>query len=241
MGKRITPRAALTAALLCAAPLVSACGVSKEDDADVVAGKQLFVKKCGACHTLARAGTKGTQGPNLDQAFQQSLKEGFGETAVRGVIYKQILYPDRLANSDGVKMPPKLVSGADAHDVAAYVASVASRPGKDTGLLANAVKAAGGGTATEKNGVLSIPADPNGQLAFVYPKATGTAGPVKIEMPNKSGTPHDIVIDGLGKGPVTPNGVSSFTATLQAGKTYTYYCSVPGHRQAGMQGTLTVK
>ena len=35
-------------------------------------------------------------------------------------------------------------------------------------------------------------------------------------------------------------GTKSFSATLKAG-TYTYYCSVPGHRQAGMQGTLTVK
>ena len=234
------PRAALTAALIGAAPLVSACGV-KNQEADVVAGKQLFVKKCGACHTLARANTKGTTGPNLDEAFQRPLSEGFGESAVRGVIYKQILFPDRLPNAQGVKMPPKLVSGADAQDVAAYVASVAAKPGKDTGLLANAVKAAGGGTATEKNGVLSIAADPNGQLAYVAAKAVGQAGPVTIEMPNKSGIQHDIVIDGLGKGPVVSNGVSSFKATLQAGKTYTYYCSVDGHRQAGMHGTLTVK
>jgi mono/diheme cytochrome c family protein len=235
------PRAVLTAAVVAAVPVVSACGV-KDPDADVVAGKQLFVKNCGACHTLARAGTKGTQGPNLDEAFQQSLKEGFGETAVRGVIYKQILYPNRLPNSQGIKMPAKLVSGDDAHDVAAYVASVAAKPGKDTGLLATAVKAPGsGGTATEKNGVISIPADPGGQLAYVYPKATGSAGPVTIEMPNTSGTQHDIVIDGLGKGPVVAKGTSSFKATLESGKTYTYYCSVPGHKQAGMQGTLTVK
>jgi mono/diheme cytochrome c family protein len=235
------PRAALCAAIVAAVPALSACGEVKDPQPDVVAGKQLFVSKCGACHTLARAGTKGTTGPNLDEAFQQSLKEGFGETAVRGVIYKQILYPNRLPNSDGIKMPAKLVSGQDAHDVAAYVAEVSSKPGKDTGRLATAVKAAGGGTTTEKNGVISIPADPGGQLAYVYDKANGTPGPVTIEMPNKSGTQHDIVIDGLGKGPVVAKGTSSFKADLEAGKKYTYYCSVPGHRQAGMQGTLTVK
>jgi plastocyanin len=60
-------------------------------------------------------------------------------------------------------------------------------------------------------------------------------------MPNKSGTPHDIVIDGKGKGQVVQNGgTSQFSATFSAGN-YTYYCSVDGHRQAGMQGTLTVK
>jgi mono/diheme cytochrome c family protein len=220
--------------------MLSACGV-KDPQADVVAGKKLFVQKCGSCHVLGRAGTKGTTGPNLDQAFQQSLKEGYGRTAVRGVVYKQILFPNRLMNSEGVKMPPKLVSGKKAHDVAAYVASVSAMSGKDTGLLATAVQAAGGGTATEKSGVLSIPADPNGQLAFTASKATGQAGPVTIEMPNKSGTNHDIVIDGLGNGPVVSTGTSSFKAKLQAGQKYTYYCSVPGHRQAGMQGTLTVK
>jgi plastocyanin len=235
------PRAALCAAIVAAVPALSACGGIKDPQPDVVAGKQLFVQKCGSCHTLARAGTKGTTGPNLDQAFQESLKEGFGTTAVRGVVYKQILYPNRLKNLQGIKMPAKLVSGQSAHDVAAYVAAASARGGQDTGRLATAVKAAGGGTATEKNGVLSIPADPAGQLAFVASKATGTPGPVTIEMPNKSGTQHDIVIDGLGKGPVVSSGVSSFKATLQAGKTYTYYCSVPGHRQAGMQGTLTVK
>lgn len=241
MGKRILPRAALCAAIIAATSALSACGGVKDPQADVVAGKQLFVSKCGSCHALARAGTKGTTGPDLDQAFQQSLKEGFGTTAVRGVVYKQILYPNRLANSAGIKMPAKLVSGQDAHDVAAYVASVSAKPGKDTGRLATAVKAAGGGTAVEKDGVLSIPADPGGQLAYAAAKATGTAGPVTVEMPNESGTQHDIVIDGLGRGEVVSTGTSSFKASLDAGKTYTYYCSVPGHRQAGMEGTLTVK
>jgi mono/diheme cytochrome c family protein len=241
MGKRILPRAALCAAIVAVVPALSACGGVKDPQADVVAGKQLFVQKCGSCHTLARAGTKGTTGPNLDQAFQQPVKENFGETAIRGVILKQILFPNRLANADGIKMPAKLVSGESAHDVAAYVASVTARGGKDAGRLATAVKAAGGGTAVEKAGVLSIPADPGGQLAFSATKATGTAGPVTIEMPNKSGTQHDIVIAGLGQGEIVTQGTSSFKATLDAGKTYTYYCSVPGHRAAGMQGTLTVK
>src|SRR3954468_10343953 len=241
MGKRIMPRAALCAAIVAAVPALSACGGVKDPQADVVAGKQQFVSKCGSCHTLARAGTKGTTGPHLDQAFQQSLKEGFGETAVRGVIYKQILYPNRLPNSAGIKMPAKLVSGQDAHDVAAYVAMVSAKGGKDTGRLATAVKAAGGGAATEKDGVLSIPADPSGQLAFTASKATAQAGAVTIEMPNKSGIDHNIAIDGLGKGPIVKSGTSSFKATLDAGKKYTYFCEVPGHREAGMVGTLTVK
>jgi mono/diheme cytochrome c family protein len=237
MGKRDLPRLAVFASLLAASPLIAACSAgNSNNEADVVAGKKLFVQKCGACHTLARAGTKGTQGPNLDDAFQRSLQEGFGRSAVQGVVHKQILYPAK-----GGVMPAKLVSGDQAVDVAAYVAKVAAKPGKDTGLLASAVpQAGGGGVAKAKNGVLSIPADPNGQLAYQFKQAEAPAGPITIEMPNKSGVPHDIAIDGLGKGEITPNGTSSFKATLAAGKTYTYFCTVPGHRAAGMQGTLKV-
>ena len=43
----------------------------------------------------------------------------------------------------------------------------------------------------------------------------------------------------LGKTPVFSGGTKNFTVNLKPGK-YTFYCSVPGHRQAGMQGTLTV-
>jgi plastocyanin len=227
---------ASSALLVAAAALAGGCSFSNQNNADLIAGKRLFVQKCGSCHTLAHANTKGTVGPNLDQAFQQPQKEGFGESAIRGVVKKQILFPAR-----GGVMPAGLAKGQKADDIAAYVASVVAKPGQDTGLLATAVKQAGGGAAiAAKNGVLSIAADPGGQLAFVSNKATAPAGKLTVEMPNKSGTPHDITIDGKGKGMVVTNGVSQFSATFAPGK-YTYYCSVPGHRQAGMFGTLTVK
>jgi uncharacterized cupredoxin-like copper-binding protein len=241
------PRAAVAAILVASVPALAACGAVKQKEPDVIAGKRQFVQKCGACHTLDRAGTKGTQGPDLDEAFQQSVREGFGDTAIRGVVYAQILHPNRngsgFTQKDLVKMPAGLVKGDAAHDVAAYVALVAAKPGKDTGLLASAVPQAGGGKPVEaKNGVLAIAADPTGQLAFVAKQAAAPAGKLKVEMPNKSGTPHDIVIDGEGKGAVvTDGGVSSFEGTFAAGKKYTFYCSVPGHREAGMQGTLTIK
>jgi plastocyanin len=139
-------------------------------------------------------------------------------------------------------MPANLVTGDDVQNVAAYVASVAGKKGKDTGLLATAVKKAGSGKPiAAKGGVLSIAADPGGQLAYVSTKATASAGPLTVRSPNESSTPHDIVIDGKGEGKqVSGGGTSEFKATFTPG-TYTYYCSVPGHRQAGMQGTLTVK
>lgn len=217
---------------------LSACSARNEaESANLISGKQLFVQKCGSCHVLARAGTKGTSGPNLDEAFQQAIKDGMPRSDFAGAIHGQILYPNR----DGV-MPAKLVTGDQAYDIAAYVAESAAAGGKDSGLLATAVKQAGGGKpAVESNGNLQIDADPTGQLAFVTDTATGTAGPIAVKMTNKSGTPHDIVIDGKGKGEVVQGGgTSQFSADFAAGS-YTFYCSVPGHRAAGMQGKLTVK
>jgi len=211
---------------------------------NVVAGKKLFVAKCGACHTLSRANTKGTVGPNLDDAFRQALSDGFGRTAVKGVVVGQIAHPANLKHSTGIQMPPGLVKGQGASDVAAYVASSVAKSGQDNGLLATAVQAAGGGApAVEKAGVLEIDADPSGQLAFSTKKATATAGSVTLKMTNKSGTPHNLAISGNGvsaKTPITPKGTVSVKATLKPG-TYQFFCTVPGHRQAGMQGTLTVK
>ena len=239
------------AALVLAAAAVtalSACTNTNTGDADVIAGKKLFAQKCGSCHVLSRAGTKGTTGPNLDQAFQRALKDGMQRSGIAGVVHDQILYPANFTEEGNKRadnspaMPAKIVTGQDAVDVAAYVGDVVAKPGKDTGLLATAVPQAGGGPeAKAQNGILSIAADPNGQLAFTTTRASAPPGKLTVEMPNKSGTPHDIVIDGKGKGQVVQNGgVSKFTATFAAGS-YTYYCSVPGHRQAGMQGKLTVK
>lgn len=232
------------AALLCATAAaglaLSGCSI-KNGNPDVVAGKQMFVKKCGSCHVLARAGTKGTVGPDLDEAFARPKAEGFGEDAIVGVVRKQIEFPSR-GGADGMGvMPANLVDSDTANDIAAYVAQSVAEGGKDTGLLATAIKSASSNKpAVEKNGVLSIPADPTGQLAYVNATAEATAGTVKIEMPNTSGSLHDIVIEGVGEGPKVDKGTSSFTADLKPGK-YKYFCSVPGHEAGGMKGILTVK
>ncbi len=247
MGR--TPLRRTLVALAAGASLAAALGACDTDavpeNADLVAGKKAFVKSCGSCHVLDRAGTKGNAGPNLDDAFRVSLSEGFGRDTVRGVIHTQILYPARLPKSDPAYMPPKLVEGKLAQDVAAYIASVAALPGKDTGRLAAAVAAPGAGKeVAAKGGKLEMPADPSGQLAYITTKATAEAGPLEIESENESSTPHDIAIEGNGvseKGAtVTNGGVSKLKANLKAG-IYTYYCTVQGHREGGMLGKLTVK
>ena len=218
-------------------------GIKRGDNPDLVAGKVAFVAKCGSCHTLARAGTKGIIGPNLDDAFRDALAVGFKRETVRGVVHGQIMIP----NPKGA-MPAGLASGALADDIAAYVSQSVDRPGQDTGLLATAVQAPGTGKpAVEAAGKLSIDADPNGQLSYTTKKASATAGPVTITMKNASSVQHNIAIQQgtsgavLGAGPIVANGATSTVkVTLKPG-TYTYFCQVPGHRAAGMFGTITVK
>jgi mono/diheme cytochrome c family protein len=214
-------------------------------NADLIAGKKAFAAKCGACHVLARAGTKGVQGPNLDDAFRRSLKEGFGRDTIHGVVFDQIRHPANVPKDSPAYMPPKLVTGKTASDVASYVASVVARPGKDEGKLATAVPAAGAGKpVAAKSGKLELPADPNGQLAYITKQATAPAGALEIDSKNAASIPHDIAIEGNGvseKGPIVQNGaVSKINVTLKPGK-YAFYCTVAGHREGGMEGTLTVK
>jgi plastocyanin len=242
-------RIVVVAGCVVVATTATGCSLSAEH-ANVVNGKKLFLSRCGSCHTLARAGTKGTVGPNLDDAFARSRRDGLKSSSFAGMVKDQILHPSRLGQTDPATgkalpaMPGGIVTGQDAADVAAYVGQAAGAPGKDTGPLASIGAAQAKGTAVEKNGLVSIPTDPSGQLSYQFANATAKAGKVAIDSKNASGTPHDIAIEGNGvnaKGAVVSNGgTSKLTATLKPG-TYTFFCTVAGHRQAGMQGKLTVK
>jgi plastocyanin len=124
------------------------------------------------------------------------------------------------------------------------------------GALVIAVAGCGGGggggattsstTPTAGAGAkLALKAGPGAKLRFDKSSLQAAAGKVTITMANPSQLPHSVAIEGNGvdaegKVVVGPGGTSTASATLKPG-TYTYYCTVPGHRQAGMQGTLTVK
>jgi plastocyanin len=100
----------------------------------------------------------------------------------------------------------------------------------------------GGGAA---GGTVDIAADPAGSLRYVQKTATASAGKVTIDFTNKSPVPHNVTIvqgsgSPLGATKTISNGTAQASVTLKPGS-YTFFCSVDGHRAAGMQGTLVVK
>lgn len=107
-----------------------------------------------------------------------------------------------------------------------------------------------GGTGGEKGGEgggasVEFEADPGGDLAYTTTEASTEAGEVTIDFKNPQGLSHDVAIEDssgetVGKTEVIGEGETSEKVNLKAGE-FTFYCSVPGHREAGMEGTLTVK
>jgi plastocyanin len=99
----------------------------------------------------------------------------------------------------------------------------------------------GGGSAS----TLKFEADPKGELAYTSTSETAKAGKVTVEFKNPQALTHDVAIEDssgkeVGATELVADGSDTTTVDLKPG-TYTYFCTVPGHREAGMEGTLTVK
>jgi mono/diheme cytochrome c family protein len=194
----------LFAAAAAAAVALPVAGCGRDED-DLTAGKAMFVQKCGSCHTLGRAGTQGQTGPNLDAAFAQALKDGEGRSTVEGIVHRQILHPRR--NS---VMPADLVTGQDAHDVAAYVGYAAARPGEDEGALAQAGLA--GATSGEQ---IFVAAGCGGCHAFKKAGTNGNIGPSLDDLAAAAQKANQSPEDYVRQSIVDPNAV--ITSGFQAG------------------------
>jgi plastocyanin len=100
----------------------------------------------------------------------------------------------------------------------------------------------GGGGGGE---TLKVTADPGGQLAFEEKSLSAKAGQVTIDFDNPSSTDHDVTIEDQGGTEVAATDIiaddtATANANLESGS-YTFFCSVDGHREAGMEGPLNVK
>jgi mono/diheme cytochrome c family protein len=118
-----------------AAGVVPLTGCDLNENADTERGRALFLGggQCSQCHALAEAGSGSTVGPDLDAAFADARASGMDNDTIEGVVQAQIANPRTVAEDDPehdkTYMPADLVTGQDAEDVAAYVASVAGVPG----------------------------------------------------------------------------------------------------------------
>ncbi len=132
-------------------------------------------------------------------------------------------------------------------------AGSSEKPGGQAGgeKAAGGAAAAGGEkTGGEKAGgsgesTLKFEADPGSALAYTATSASTTAGDVEVEFVNPQSLTHDVAIEDsageeVGKTDLIADDSATTSVELQPGA-YTFYCSVPGHREAGMEGTLTVK
>lgn len=108
------------------------------------------------------------------------------------------------------------------------------------GAATDGGKGGSGGAST-----LEFEADPAGGLAYTTTSASASAGKVTIDFNNPQALTHDVAIEDssgkeVGATELIASGEDSTAVELEPG-TYTFFCSVPGHREAGMEGDLTVK
>jgi mono/diheme cytochrome c family protein len=114
-------------ALIATVVVVSGCGTTSPD---IARGRVLFTKDCGICHTLAQAGTSGSRGPNLDDAFAAAREAGgFDSATVEGIVKAQVDNPRPENGNPAASMPAHTAEGTDLDDIAAYVGKYAGVPG----------------------------------------------------------------------------------------------------------------
>ncbi|MGH3010014.1 MAG: c-type cytochrome [Gaiellaceae bacterium] len=225
------------AAIAGATLLASGCGyggvVSASAHPDVQNGQKLFSATCGSCHTLQAAGTSGTIGPNLDNAFAADRTQGYPDSTVENVVLDQIrLGSGPIAtyttHEHGVKgltpqtpMPSNLLTGQDAIDVAAYVGSVAGTGGYTKSV--NLASLGNNGEAIFKNAGCS------GCHTLGAAGSTGTVGPNLDQLASKL-TPAIVVRQVTNGGAIMPpfQGKLS-TAQIQA--VAQYVLSVAGKKK----------
>ncbi len=102
-----------------------------------------------------------------------------------------------------------------------------------------------GSAPASGSSTVSLAANPSGQLEYNTKTLSAKAGKVTINMTNMAPLEHDVAVESssgkvLGQTPTFSGGTKSLTLELKPG-TYKFFCTVPGHRQAGMEGTLTVQ
>jgi plastocyanin len=209
-------------------------------------GGQRVVSAITALLVLAAAGTAVITSGGEEKAGAESKPTytQFGENT-----------PDTAAPESANKAPAAATGGstAPAESTPAASTPTASTPAKTTPAKKapakkQSPKATTGTPAPPSSPAatattLKLAANPAGQLAYTTKSLSAKAGKLTIDFSNASPVEHDVAIAQgstvAGQTPVFTGGSKTLTITLKPGA-YTFYCTVPGHRAAGMEGTLTV-
>jgi plastocyanin len=205
-------------------------------------GAQVFTSAgCGSCHILEAAGTSGTTGPNLNEFLApDDTTEAVEEMIVDPNAELAEGYPSNvMPQTYGQSMSP-----TEVHDLAEYL--VANTPAKPNATEPPKKSSGGAKQAAGNEGAgetLQLTASPT-ELAFDTEELSGKAGKVTIDFENPAAIEHDVAIEQNGKviakSPLIKESKTSVSAALKPG-TYTFICTVPGHAEAGMEGTLVIK
>lgn len=132
--------------------------------------------------------------------------------------------------------------GSSSSSSAPAPAASSAAPASSSSSSASSAGAPASGSSSSP----TLQADPRGGLKFNTTSLTAAAGTVHISFTNHAPEGHNLTLvkgtggSVVGATPTFAGGSRTLTVKLTPG-TYTYFCSVPGHRMAGMQGTLTVK
>jgi plastocyanin len=209
-------------------------------------GGQRVVSAITALLVLAAASTAVITAGGEDKAGAESKPTytQFGENT-----------PDTAAPESANKAPAAATGGSTAPTESTPAASTPTAstpakttPAKKTPAKKQSPKATTGTPAPPSSPAaaattLKLAANPAGQLAYTTKSLSAKAGKVTVDFSNASPVEHDVAFAQgstvAGQTPVFTGGSKTLTLTLKPGA-YTFYCTVPGHRQAGMEGTLTV-
>lgn len=134
-------------------------------------------------------------------------------------------------------------SSSSTSSSASTPAAPAETPTKSSSTTSSTPAPAAGGTSAGQT--LSLAANPEGELKYNTTSLTAKAGKVSIDFTNMSSLAHNVTVESssgtqVGATPTFQGGSKTLSLNLKPG-TYKFFCSVPGHRMAGMEGTLTVQ
>jgi plastocyanin len=122
--------------------------------------------------------------------------------------------------------------------------AAATQPAPSGATTTGSTTTTAGAAPTGKATTLKLAAEPDA-IAYDTKQLSGKAGQVTIDFDNPSAVTHDVCLEGpsgdqIGCSDTIAQSTASLAENLKPGK-YTFFCSVDSHRQAGMEGTLTVK